>query len=237
VRVWGIDSGIRHAVTGQSYTSVRVGAFMGYRILAGLAGLPVVPQGARVHVEDARWRGHLANLTPGEWQQHYAERIPQTLRGDAFLEAYGGTTDRVTRVAPDVTYPVRAATAHPVYENFRVRTFRALLRQAEPACLELAGELMYQSHASYSACGLGCERTDQLVQLVRDAGYPRGLYGAKITGGGSGGTVAILGRADAEDAVREIADAYHRACGHRPHVFSGSSPGAGAFGHLRLPRR
>ena len=37
--VWGIDSGIRHAVTGADYGAVRVGAFMGYRILADLAGL------------------------------------------------------------------------------------------------------------------------------------------------------------------------------------------------------
>ena len=36
--VWGIDSGIRHAVTGADYGAVRVGAFMGYRILAALAG-------------------------------------------------------------------------------------------------------------------------------------------------------------------------------------------------------
>ncbi len=37
--VWGIDSGIRHAVTGADYGAVRIGAFMGYRILAALAGL------------------------------------------------------------------------------------------------------------------------------------------------------------------------------------------------------
>ena len=32
------------------------------------------------------------------------------------------------------------------------------------------GELMYASHASYSACGLGSDGTDQLVALVREAG-------------------------------------------------------------------
>ena len=36
---WGIDSGIRHAVTGSDYSSVRCGAFMGYRIIAEAAGL------------------------------------------------------------------------------------------------------------------------------------------------------------------------------------------------------
>ncbi|HYJ92790.1 MAG TPA: galactokinase family protein, partial [Pyrinomonadaceae bacterium] len=39
IEFWGIDSGVRHAVTGSDYASVRRGAFMGYRIIADLAGL------------------------------------------------------------------------------------------------------------------------------------------------------------------------------------------------------
>ena len=34
---WGLDSGIRHSVSGADYGSVRAGAFMGYRIIADLA--------------------------------------------------------------------------------------------------------------------------------------------------------------------------------------------------------
>ena len=56
------------------------------------------------------------------------------------------------------------------------------------------GELMYESHASYGACGLGSGGTDLLVKLVRESGLATGLYGAKITGGGSGGVVAVLAR-------------------------------------------
>ena len=51
-----------------------------------------------------------------------------------------------------------------------------------------------QSHAGYSRCGLGSDGTDRLVALVRQeqALAKRHqetplLYGAKITGGGSGG--------------------------------------------------
>jgi len=57
--VWGIDSGIRHAVTGADYGAVRVGAFMGYRIVADLAGLRVRPgdRAGHVRVEDPRWHG------------------------------------------------------------------------------------------------------------------------------------------------------------------------------------
>ena len=53
------------------------------------------------------------------------------------------------------------------------------------------GELMYASHDSYSACGLGSQGTDLLVELVRSRSRAGTLW-AKITGGGSGGTVAVL---------------------------------------------
>ena len=141
----------------------------------------------------------------------------------------------MTRVEPERSYAVRQPTAHPVYEHYRVRSFAELLTNSagERRC-ELLGELMYQSHASYSACGLGSEGTDLLVKLVREAGPARGLYGAKITGGGSGGTVAVFGRAAAHAAVMNIAERYANETSRAPQVFSGSSPGAAAFGHLRL---
>lgn len=100
--------------------------------------------------------------------------------------------------------------------------------------VEMLGELMYQSHQSYSACGLGSVGTDRIVELVRRAGIKRGLYGAKITGGGSGGTVAVLGHVGAGEAIDDVVARYQRELGHKPHIFTGSSPGALAFGHLRL---
>ena len=52
----------------------------------------------------------------------------------------------------------------------------------------------FKSHVSYGECGLGSDGTDRLVALVRlhmmaarAAGQEPLLYGAKITGGGSGG--------------------------------------------------
>jgi L-arabinokinase len=60
----------------------------------------------------------------------------------------------------------------------------------------------------------------------------RGLFGAKITGGGSGGTVAVLGERDAETAVKKVADRYAALMGYEPYIFSGASPGSAAFGHL-----
>lgn len=39
--VWGIDSGLRHCVGGSDYGAVRVGAFMGLRILSSKGLAPV----------------------------------------------------------------------------------------------------------------------------------------------------------------------------------------------------
>lgn len=235
LEIWGIDSGVRHAVSGSDYTAVRVGAFMGARILADRAGLRVSP-GARpgtVEIEDARWGGYLANVTPSELEGGTLGALPETMSGAEFLATYEGMTDPVTHVDPAREYAVRACAAHPIHEHFRVRAFAELLQApVSERRSELLGELMYQSHGSYSACGLGAEATDLLVALVRNAGAARGFHGAKITGGGSGGTVAVLGHRGAD--IREIAQAYEARTGHRPQVFSGSSSGSSAFGALRL---
>ena len=233
--VWGIDSGIRHAVTGADYGAVRVGAFMGYRIVADLAGLRVRPgdRAGHVRVEDPRWHGYLANVGTSDFRR-FAPDIPESLHGDAFLARYQGTTDLVTRVDPSRRYAIRTPAAHPIYEHERVTEWMRQLRSVpDPAHL---GALMYESHASYSACGLGSEGTDRLVDLARDAGAASGIYGAKITGGGSGGTVAVLAHAGARDAVRAIARRYAEETGREAYLFEGSSPGAARTGAIRLDR-
>jgi galactokinase len=234
--VWGLDSGMRHSVGGGNYGSVRAGAFMGYRIIADVAGLRVEQIGNRVAIKDPRWLGYLANLSPSEFEEQFAAKLPVTMAGEEFLSRYGGTVDTVTTVAPARTYPVRAATAHAVYESSRVQQFAELLRRQHerPNHEEKVtmGKVMYESHASYSACGLGSTGTDLLVELVRAAGVDQGLFGAKITGGGSGGTVALLGDRNADKTVQDVAASYAQLTGHQPHIFSGSSPGSAAFGHL-----
>ncbi|WP_165065862.1 galactokinase [Paludisphaera rhizosphaerae] len=233
IGLWGIDSGVRHAVGGGDYGSVRTGAFMGYRIIADLAGLPVseVDLSGVLRVEDHHWKGFLTNLKPSEFDARFRDRLPETMSGAEFLASHRGLTDPVTRIDPSRTYAVRKPTSHPVYENDRVRRFGELVEEAhaEDALREM-GVLMYLSHDSYSSCGLGSDGTDRLVAMVRQAGPEWGLYGAKITGGGSGGTVAILGWSNAGDAVQEIADRYARETGRTAYVFEGSSPGACQFG-------
>ncbi len=218
--LWGVDSGIRHSVGGARYGSVRAGAFMGLRIIG-------------------RNKEYLANITPAEFEKKYLAKLPERMSGAEFLARYKKTTDPVTSVDPKRQYRIRMPTAHPIYENARVQRFVKLLHRCEAGgaserlCKEL-GELMYASHQSYTALRLGCAGTDLLVKLVRREGPAKGLFGAKITGGGSGGTVAVLGRKTAGTAIKRVAAAYARATGHRPLIFNGSSSGSLAFDHLRL---
>ena len=220
VALWGLDSGERHAVGGSDYGAVRTGAFMGLRMLREEVDVP----------------GHyLANIRPDTFERTLSTRLPEDMTGAAFLARYEGTGDPVTSVVPERTYRVRAPTAHPVHERWRVEAFRELLlEQASDARRHRLGELMFESHASYGRCGLGSDGTDRLVALVRAEGPSAGLYGARITGGGSGGTVAVLGRPDATPAIARVADTYERQTGYRPHVFAGSSPGVAAFGHQSI---
>jgi galactokinase len=220
IRFWGIDSGERHAVSGSDYSSVRAAAFMGHRIIAA---------------EKTGWNGYLANIPVGEFERDWLYRLPEEVHGDAFLARYSRTTDSVTTVDPDRVYKVRRATAHPVYEHDRVQEFRRLLMgpSSQQQRVRL-GELMYQSHQSYLACGLGSAGTDLIVKLVETAGPAKGLYGARITGGGSGGTVAIVGGAGAAPAINEIIKNYADRTGYQPYLFSGSSGGSRQSGVLQV---
>ena len=220
---WGLDSGIRHSVGGADYGAVRTAAFMGHRIIAEMSG-------------DNQRSGYLANITPEQFEQHFADGLPEEMPGAEFLKQYGGTTDSVTVVKPEQTYQIRRATRHPVHEHARVQSFaNALLNWKGLGQARELGDLMYQSHESYTSCGLNSSGTDELVELVRGIGIDGGLYGARITGGGSGGTVVVLGEREmAPASIELIVQAYSQKNGYTPLVISGSSSGASFFGHLRI---
>lgn len=227
IAFWGIDSGIKHSVGGGDYGSVRTGAFMGYRMIADVAGFAVETIGnGRVEIDDAEWNGYLANLDPADFERNFATRLPRNMGGSKFLQRFDGITDTVTNVDPRKNYAVFYPTKHPIYENSRVNRFAELL-MSKAVDLDSLGRLMYESHDSYSACGLGSEGTDLIVEMVRRS---PNLFGAKITGGGSGGTVVVLGKKGADDEIRRIAREYGEKAGRTPYIFSGSSMGAGEFG-------
>jgi L-arabinokinase len=183
---------------------------MGYKILADLAG--------------SGFGGYLCNCSIDEYRALLPDGLPETVHGAAFLGKHGGIFDTVTTVNPATDYPVRAATEHAITEMARVRDFVALLEQGGESAVREAGTLMFGAHQSYSACGLGTDETDLLVSLAQS--YDT-VAGAKITGGGSGGTVCILCRTEAEDELASrVAGSYRDQTGIAPRVIRGTSPGA-----------
>jgi galactokinase len=233
-----VDSGVSHAVTGIEYEAARAGAFMGYKLICDWEGLAVTPDtNSRIpRFTDPRWRGYVSEMPPSVFRSKYEARLPDAMRGSEFLRDGQFHADPFTPIRPDACYRVRNCTRYAIEENQRIQLFVELARAAaekasEDAC-RLMGDLMYQSHYSYTECGLGNEATDLLVELVREGGAANGLYGAKVTGGGAGGTVAILARKDSEQAFRRVVERYAEIRHIKPYVFDGSSMGADRFGVL-----
>ncbi len=188
----GIDSGVRHSVGGASYGEVRTAAFMGYSIIAQKEGVPKEKINA---ITEFPFDGFLGNITPSNFEANYARSL-NSMYGKDFLHDFGGITDQLSTIKADIFYNINACTQHPIYENHRVNTFLELLKNLNQVnhttLLPIMGELMFQSHESYNKCGLGNEMTDKIVTMARLKGNETGIYGAKITGGGSGGTVCIM---------------------------------------------
>ncbi|KAI9124573.1 hypothetical protein K1719_004495 [Acacia pycnantha] len=260
IRLWGIDSGIKHSVGGADYGSVRIGTFMGRKMIKSIASEILAKTLANglnndeVENEDIELLSketsldYLSNLSPHRYEALYAKSIPEYITGGTFLQKFADHNDPVTVIDEKCSYAVRAPTVHPIYENFRVKIFKALLSSASSSDDQLSalGELLYQCHFSYNACGLGSDGTDRLVQLVQDLQHSAAskveggtLCGAKITGGGSGGTVCVIGRncLKSNQQIFEIQQRYKKATSYLPYLFEGSSPGACKFGYLKIRRR
>jgi len=191
----GWPSGVKHAVTDSPYGTARAASFMGKKIL---------------EVELVRPMAHLAELPPSLVRSVGDELLPPSLSGAEFLTRYGSADDPLSCIQPERRYPVRAAATFPVEESFRAALAVHLLRGVHTGdphgALEAVGELMYQSHAGYSSIGLGCPETDAMVDAVCKRGPGRGFYGARVSGGGSGGTVVVLLKPGALPELRRLAE-------------------------------
>lgn len=230
--VLGLDSGVKHAVGGERYPRVRAAAFMGREMLIrGIDGVQIDVPG-----------DHLCNIDR-ETFRAVRDLLPVTITGGDFLDQFGTHRDAATRIDRATKYRIRGATEHAVSEQSRVVRFREALGDAtstakaatREASLIRAGRQMYGSHRSYSRnCGLGAPETDMIVTLARNEGPEHGIFGAKITGGGSGGTVAILAEAGdagtlsprANQSVTRVCAAFAQSTGRPPRIIDGTSPGA-----------
>lgn len=235
VRAIGINSHVRHSVGGGMYGKTRCAAFMAHAMI--LARMRLMGEAAGREMLGDPMHGYLANLHADDYKKFFRPYLPESMQGSEFLSQFGSTIDSATTVDPATEYHVQLAADHHVLEARRVRQFAEFLDHAAGMdsssaqrvdVLNKAGHLMYGSHKSYKDKALlGADECDMLVDLVR--GHERfGLYGAKITGGGSGGTVAVLceNSPAADVAIARIMSEYERQTGNKPEAFLGTSPGA-----------
>jgi L-arabinokinase len=243
MRFVGINSNVKHSVGGGQYVVTRCAAFMAHSLI--LERMRWMGTAAKRKLLADPMRGCLANLDPEDYKMIFREHLPEKMAGEEFLNRLGPTIDTATVVNPTHTYFVRNAADHHVLEAMRVRNFVKHIENAQTMALgsdergltlDKAGHLMYASHLSYTNDAmLGAEECDLLVKLVRQ-NEKAGLYGAKITGGGSGGTVAVLleNMERAGEALAELIRSYESQTGRKSELFSASSEGADQVGTLLL---
>lgn len=236
LKIWGIDSGVRHAVTSAQYEAARAASFIGYDMICARENLlPTRDDEAKIpRFVEPRWNGYPSSIPPSVFRSLYEDDLPLAITGIEVQARGRAHPDPFTTIHSEQNYRVRACTRYSVEENHRVEMFVELARGAKAAdctsAFRLMGDLMFQSHWSYTECGLGCEATDLLVDLVRRRCADGELFGAKITGGGGGGTVAVLGTSDADESLHWVCAQYSQVRGNAPYIFEGSSVGADRFG-------
>jgi len=190
----GWPSGVKHAVSDSPYATARAAAFMGKKLIEQALG---------------RTLKHATELAPSVVRSLSLDALPEQMSGRDFLKKCGGVDDPLSTIDPKRDYSPRAGVSFPVEENFRSEAAVALLRglsaKNRAESLAALGELLYQSHAGYSSIGLGCPETDAMVEGVRALGPKRGLYGARVSGGGSGGTVVVLLERDSLPTLTRLA--------------------------------
>jgi galactokinase len=217
--VAGIHSGVKHSIGGSRYTETRIATFMGKQIIFDRL-MPTAMKN--------RW-SHLASIPPEFYCRYFKSHLPATIKGSTFLTQYDTFCDSATEVDSQKIYPVRSRTEHPIYENHRVEQFvRAL--NGDPPNFTIAAHAMYGSNWSYNRCGMGSTETNYLVRNLRDF---RGIWGARITGGGAGGTVAVLFDKHGEKNIHTVLKKYTQRFNLHPELILGSSDGGLIHGFIR----
>lgn len=131
----------------------------------------------------------------------YAERVARC----AEAETHVGPLRHAERSAVEriADREVRDRARHVVTENDRVRRAAAALRAGD---LPAMGALMRESHASLCT-DFACS-TEQMDAEVERLSHVDGVHGARMTGGGFGGSVVVL--ADAGVSAADLGEGFLR---------------------------
>ena len=188
----------------------------------------------QVPMKDPNLRVFIANsnvkheLVQGEYQarRNQCERAVATFKkrfpAVRALRDVDNSMLETSRMELDPTVFRRAR--HVISENARTLEFaRAMEAGQWPTC----GKLMYQSHESLrDDYGVSCQELDVLVEI---AATVEGVYGARMTGGGFGGSIVALVERQSIDALTAaIESQYPERCGGKRASMFATTAGGGA---------
>lgn len=130
------------------------------------------------------------------------------------------------RVAPIMDAVTFRRSRHVVGEIARTIGAVEALKKND---FSVVGRLMYESHASLrDDFEVSCPELDHLVAVASTIGISGGVIGARMTGGGFGGsTVTLCETAKAESIAAALVKSYEAAFGFAPEIFA-SRPAEGA---------
>lgn len=122
--------------------------------------------------------------------------------------------------------PINRRSRHVVGEISRTIAAAAALARND---FETLGPLMAASHDSLrDDFEVSCKELDFMVEIARKIGRNGGVIGARMTGGGFGGsTVTLCESRKASDIAKQLASDYEEATGIVPQIFA-SRPSQGA---------
>jgi galactokinase len=122
--------------------------------------------------------------------------------------------------------PVNRRSRHVVGEIARTIAAAEALAKND---FEALGPLMAASHDSLrDDFEVSCVELDLMVEIARAIGRSGGVIGARMTGGGFGGsTVTLCESSKAREIAATLSDKYHEATGITPQIFA-SRPSLGA---------
>jgi len=122
--------------------------------------------------------------------------------------------------------PVNRRARHVVGEISRTISAASALARND---FEALGPLMAASHDSLrDDFNVSCKELDILVEIARNIGRQGGVIGARMTGGGFGGsTVTLCESSKASEIAATLSAEYEKATGIQPQIFA-SRPAQGA---------
>jgi galactokinase len=182
------------------------------------------PAGADIVVMDTGSRRKLTSSAYNERRVSCETAVTILRKADPTIEALRDVDrswlDSVRSHMDEVTY--RRA-SHVIDEIQRPSAMSSALRMGH---LELAGELMNESHASL--CDLYEVSSFELDLMTELARQHPACFGARLTGAGFGGcAVALVATSGAEPFIREVQSAYRARVGLESELFA-SEPVGGA---------